>query len=170
MLMSSPRVQTVIADPFRFAEDGENIRGEVAVDSLPRLFDLLENREGTLRYCVAGVQNPDGRPRLILTVEGSLSLRCQRCLGGVRWKADVRSELEPYRSGQVIPDEELENDEVDAFETEGELDVVALIEDEILLSMPIAPRHETCRPPEPGGGNEKQSPFAVLSRLKDNKT
>ncbi|HHW65861.1 MAG TPA: metal-binding protein, partial [Rhodocyclaceae bacterium] len=74
--------------------------------------------------------------------------------------------LQPVRSGQPIPDEELEDDEVDAIEIDGGLDVMALLEDEILLALPIAPRHQVCEAPRPEGGASKESPFAALASLR----
>ena len=51
-----------------------------------------------------------------------------------------------------------------------EQSVVDLIEDEILLALPLAPKHEVCAP----DGNsdsvaKKPNPFAVLQQLKVNK-
>ena len=56
--------------------------------------------------------------------------------------------------------------QVDAIELDGELDVLALVEDEILLALPIAPRHQVCDAPQPEGGTSKESPFAALASLR----
>lgn len=165
--MSSQGVQTVVADPFRFAEEGRHIHGKAAVGSMPRLAGLLESREGEIDYSLTGSLDADRTPRLALTIRGDLLLQCQRCLDGVQWHADIESVLQPYRLGQPIPDDELENDDVDAFEVVGDLNVVTLVEDEILLAMPIAPRHEACVPPGLDGGDKEESPFAALGKLKN---
>ena len=41
-----------------------------------------------------------------------------------------------------------------------------LIEDEVLLALPISPRHETCSTPQQMGTKQDASPFAVLRNLK----
>ncbi|TAH42143.1 MAG: metal-binding protein [Betaproteobacteria bacterium] len=157
---------TTIADPFRFAADGRRIDGEVDVAKLERLADNLADTAGVLRYGIEGSLDEERRPRLRLNVSGGLVLRCQRCLGGLAWPVDIGVTLQPVRKGDEIPDEELEDDEIDALEVGADLDVDALVEDEVLLALPIAPRHDDCQPPRPEGGVEKESPFAKLAALR----
>lgn len=157
---------TTIADPFRFAADGRRIDGEVAVAKLDRLADSLADSVGVLHFSIEGSLDEEGRPRLSLGVGGSLVLRCQRCLGGLDWPVEIGVSLRPVREGEGIPDEELEDDEVDALEVGADLDVVGLVEEEVLLALPIAPRHDDCQPPRPDGGAEKESPFAKLAALR----
>jgi len=55
-----------------------------------------------------------------------------------------------------------ESDEIDWLEASQEMDLTALIEDELLIAMPIAPMHETdCLKTSLQSG-EKPNPFAVL--------
>ena len=159
----------IIPDPFRFAADARTLEGVSAVADLMRLSDALASSAGQMSWRIEGSM-AEGvealEPRLHLTVEGELQLCCQRCLGGMAWQVDVDSVLQPVRSGQPIPEEELEDDRVDAIELDGELDVLALVEDEILLALPIAPRHQVCDAPQPEGGASKESPFAALASLR----
>jgi uncharacterized protein len=165
--MSQPGVPSrLIADPFRFATEGRHLEGELAVADLLRLADVLADSHGRLVYRIEGATDENRRPLLVLKAQGSLNLRCQRCLGGLAWPLAIETTLQPVRAGEMIPDEELEDDEIDAIEVEGELDVVALVEDEVLLALPIAPRHEECEPPRPEGGAKKESPFAALASLR----
>lgn len=159
----------IIPDPFRFAAEARTLDGVGAVADMLRLSDALASSVGQVSWrvegsMVEGVEAPE--PRLRLTVEGELQLCCQRCLGGMAWAVQVDSVLQPVRSGQPIPEDELEDDEVDAIELDGELDVLALVEDEILLALPIAPRHQVCDAPQPEGGTSKESPFAALASLR----
>lgn len=136
---------------------------------LLRLSDVLASSEGQLVWQIEGlmVQGAAGmEPRLRLTASGQLVLGCQRCLGGLPWVLKVDTLLHPVRVGQPIAEEELEDDEVDAIEVDGELDALALVEDEILLALPIAPRHENCESPQVVGGSTKESPFAALASLR----
>ncbi|MBB4010888.1 uncharacterized metal-binding protein YceD (DUF177 family) [Niveibacterium umoris] len=68
--------------------------------------------------------------------------------------------------GEVIPDDELEEDSFDAIAAERNLDVLALIEDELLLALPISPRHEVCDTPQPRERDDSASPFAALASLR----
>jgi len=165
-----------IADPFRFAAEARTLSGEVEVAELARLADVLAGSEGVVGWRIEGslvARSPAGggasgrqEPRLRLVLGGRLDLRCQRCLGGFEWPLAVEATLQPVRAGQPIPDEELEDDEVDAIEIAEGLDVLALIEDEILLALPIAPRHEQCEVPRGMNGANEESPFAALASLR----
>lgn len=159
----------IISDPFRFAADARTLEGVSAVGGLLRLADALAASEGQVAWRMEGsmVDGAAGaEPRLRLGVTGELQLCCQRCLGALAWPVKLDRMLQPVRSGQPIPEEELEDDEVDAIEIDGELDVPALVEDEILLALPIAPRHQVCDAPRPAGGASKESPFAALMSLR----
>lgn len=157
---------TTIADPFRFAAEGRRIDAEVEVAKLERLADSLADVAGALRFSIEGSLDDERRSRLRLVVGGVLTLRCQRCLGGLEWPVGIEVMLQPVRAGEEIPDEELEDDEIDALEVGNDLDVIALVEDEVLLALPIAPRHDDCQPPRPDGGVQKESPFAGLAALR----
>ncbi len=159
----------VISDPFRFAAEARSIQGEVAVADLLRLSDVLASTEGVVRWKLEGSlvgEVARGEPRLRLTASGQLDLYCQRCLGGLAWVLKLDTQLQLVRAGQPIPEEELENDEFDAIEVGDEFDALALLEDEILLALPVAPRHENCDAPRPVGGASKESPFAALASLR----
>ena len=169
-LMSEQSVQSShIPDPFRFAAEGRSLAGEVAVVRLGRLGDVLTDDAGMVTYRIDGRLDAERRPQLRVTAQGVLNLRCQRCLGAIAWPLDLDVVLQPVRAGQPIPDEELESDEFDAIEVGDGLDVVGMVEDEILLALPIAPRHENCDSLRPDGGAVKESPFARLAALRGTK-
>lgn len=158
-------------DPFRFAADARILGGEVEVAKMSRLLDLLANTAGKLAWRVEGSMTdtgPDGQPepRLHVQASGELRLNCQRCLDELSWQLQVEVMLQPVRTGQPIPDEELENDAVDAVEVEERVDLLVLVEDEILLALPLAPRHENCASPHAKSGAAKESPFAALASLR----
>ena len=92
------------------------------------LADSLADPAGVLRFSV-GVRSTKRRPRLRLVVGGSLTLRCQRCLGGLQWPVDIEVCCNRCVK-EEIPDEQ--NDEVDALEVGSDLDVIGLVEEEVL--------------------------------------
>ena len=117
-----------------------------------------------------GGKNAEGRPTLNLKVAGTLELLCQRCLSSLSFTLDIDSTLLLVAPGDSWPDDELEDDGSDAIEASRELAVLSLIEDEVLLALPVAPRHEDCRPPVTGGAvatEHRPAPFAALAKLKD---
>ena len=148
---------------------------EVKIDRLPQIDADASVTRGRETGTTDSTTSFDGRldverkPQLRVTAQGVLNLRCQRCLGAIAWPLDLDVVLQPVRAGQPIPDEELENDEFDAIEVRDGLDVVGMVEDEILLALPIAPRHENCDSLRPEGGTVKESPFARLAALRGTK-
>lgn len=158
-----------LVDLFSFAAGRGAMAGETPVMAFGRLADQLAERGGTVRWRLRGELDADGRPRLTVEVSGQLALRCQRCLAALQQPLAIVAVLQPVRSGEDLPENELENDEVDAIEVDGEVDALSLVEDEILLALPIAPRHEDCgalRRTETDEGAGGKSPFAVLAGLR----
>lgn len=78
----------------------------------------------------------------------------------------MRSLLEFVDNEDELTQEEIEDDSKDFLLAQKELDVMALIEDEIILALPSAPCHESCVMPMAGQKSAKISPFSVLTGLK----
>lgn len=162
-----------VIDSLEFAQNGRRLDGEVPVSRFARLADLLADNAGSLRVTVAGELDGEGNPRLRLKLDGSLKVRCQRCLEPLSWAVAVDSVLMLGDETEVLPElagedgeEELDASAPDVIVAEREQAVLPLLEDELLLSLPIAPRHEHCEPPSGGAKDRAASPFAVLAQLK----
>ncbi len=160
-------------DSLDFARKGLELRGEAALAEMPRLQDVLASPEGMVSYGLRGVQGKHGEPLLELTLQGSCQLRCQRCLQALPYAIGTVSLLRPVPEsdleGSLAEGGELEEaDEVDYIPADAHLDVQALIEDEILLGLPLSPRHEfgVCEPAAGSAPAEEQNPFAVLRGLR----
>jgi uncharacterized protein len=115
---------------------------------------------------VTGSRDGDGKCWLVLEVSGTLGLVCQRCLKRLAFPVEIRTRLLLVPPGQAWPDEELAEDGFDAVAAEKEMVLLSLIEEEVLLALPIAPMHETCATPVPVADEHEPSPFAVLAKLK----
>ena len=126
-------------DSVDFARNGKQLRGEIAVSELSRLGDMLANSNGMLTYVVRGYHE-DGRDMLELSLQGECTLRCQRCLGELVYPVDMVSQLQLLPADKLDEAETEDDDEIDAIEAEPKLDVLALIEDELLLGLPFAPK------------------------------
>lgn len=119
---------------------------------------------------------PAGQPQiwLRLTASVTLPLTCQRCLGAV----DVPVKIDRFfRFVESEAQAELEDDESseDVLVLSQDFDLVGLIEDEVLMDLPVVPRHETCpvaiklmaSDADFEDAPVKPNPFAVLAGLKD---
>ncbi len=159
--MSEPSL--IIEDSARFARDGDCVEGEVDGARLRRVLPHLERSGDRLAFRAQGAIE-SGKLIVTLTVSGEIVLRCQRCLSEMCFPLRIRSRLQLVEPGGDWPDEELADDSLDAIEAARQLDLVALIEDEVLLALPISPRHEACETPVYRNPTESQSPFASLAR------
>ncbi len=152
-------------DSVDFARNGKQMRGEVAVSALSRLQDMLADQKGALNYTVRGYRDGD-RDMLEVAVEGMLVLQCQRCLGELEFPVNLVSALQ-LLPADLLDELEDDGDEVDAIEAVSSLDVLALVEDELLLGVPFAPRHaEGECAPAANDVTKKTNPFSVLVGLK----
>jgi uncharacterized protein len=158
--------ETVIDSPD-FARHAGSLHGSVSVARLTRLADQLVDQAGSLVFELHGVRDDEGKSFLTLRVTGSLMLRCQRCLSAMPYEVAIDSKLLLVAPGEQWPEEELEDDRMDAIEASRELAVLALVEDEVLLALPVVPRHERCGLPVTTETQSRPSPFAALAKLKD---
>ena len=159
--------QRIVIDSQIFAREARSLEGELPIANLARVLDLLTDSEGALTYRVAGQMNIEqNRPQLYLQIDGVLSVCCQRCLDGVDYTLKVRNLLEFVGDENELTQEEVEDDSRDFLPAQSEVDVVALIEEEVILSLPSAPRHESCALPDTKQEAADISPFSVLKGFK----
>ena len=153
-------------DSLDFARRGGELSGDVPVAELPRMTDLLADSEGKISYVLRGLTGKDGNPQLELILDGLCHLRCQRCLNALSYPVKLVSKLRLVTEGEV-ESTDIEDDEVDNIPVEKHLDVLALLEEELLLSLPIAPKHGLgeCQIAVEGL-SRSNNPFAVLAGLK----
>lgn len=160
-------------DSLDFATKGREISGEVPIAELPRLLDMLEDEHDMLSYSVRGGVDNRGSRFLDVSVTGRCRLLCQRCLAGMDYPMliDTRILLRDQAALDALDDNVTggEADELDSILAEAHQDVLNLLEEEILLSLPIAPRHEqgACQAAVAENRLEEElHPFAVLANLK----
>ena len=169
-------------DVRAFAKALQELRGPTALSAFDRLQSEAmagadSPREVEWRVSGEFRQDAQGRdvPWLHLTAETVLPVCCQRCLG------PVSAHLKVDRWFRFVEDEataelEDEDSEEDVLALEPKPNVIALLEDELLMALPLVPMHEECPetvPMQAGqldveGGEEptRESPFAQLARLK----
>jgi uncharacterized protein len=159
-----------ILDAYRFARESACLEGVLELSELPRLADVLVrspvSAAGAVSYRLSGFVGEQEQARLRLQVTGTLPLLCQRCLGVVEEVIAIDNHLALLPADSAPTQEELEDDGLDFLPVTGALDVRALVEDEILLSLPTAPRHVTCDLPVADGADVIPHPFAALAALK----
>ncbi|MDD2719930.1 MAG: YceD family protein [Gallionella sp.] len=157
-------------DSLDFARNGMQMDAEVPFAELSRLRDVLEDTQGVLRYSLKGAMDVQGSPVLDVSMSGLCHLRCQRCLQGMDYAIQYETRL-ILRNEAELDELQDDDEEFDSILADPNLDVLELLEEEILLSLPIAPRHElgACQAAASESvRQEEKHPFAVLEKLKQN--
>lgn len=151
-----------------FAQKRHTMQGELLVCDLPRLQGVaLDASSGSLlHYRLEGETSALGLPGIRLQLDAALQMVCQRCLGEVLLQLQL--EL-GYVVSKDAPAELDDMDELDWLEAEQNFDLTALIEDELLLALPIAPVHDFPCNQHAMASGEKPNPFAILKGLKTDK-
>ena len=169
-------------DVKAFAEDGGVLTGEEPLRQHPRLLAETQRRgaDTPVAWSVTGeARNPNHHTPQVwlhLTAATTLGLTCQRCL------LPVDVPIAANRSFRFVRDEETaaaedDESEEDVLALSHSFDVLGLVEDELLMELPLAPRHEACPPVQlvvedegfEGSSARHENPFAVLGQLKSPK-
>ncbi len=155
-------------------------------DTLSKYERLIKETNGLgsdhpLNWSVRGELRTDqagaGQVWLHLTVDVSLPLVCQRCLGLADIALAVKQSFRFVESEEVALAQD-DDCEEDLLVLSCEFDLGALIEDEVLMALPVSPRHEICPVPVKlavadadfeSESAKKRNPFAVLSQLQGGK-
>jgi uncharacterized protein len=169
MRVHDPRCLDVAAA----AADGARLNGSWPLAGLERLAEGSAEA-GEVAWSVhleqRGRAGAGARACLHLDASANVMRECQRCLRPVELRLAVD------RDFTFAADEET----AAALDAHSEDDVLALtrcfdlrtlVEDELLLALPLVPRHERCpvplaTTPEPAGNPPSEHPFAALAALK----
>jgi uncharacterized protein len=163
-----------------FARGSEKVEGDERLARFDRLLEetLGLGAESPVSYSARGEVRNEGQAGeelwLHLSAHVVLPLICQRCMGPVELPVAME------RSFRFVATEELaaiedEESEEDVLVLSRDFNLLDLIEDELLMALPVVPKHEVCPVAvqlqvadadfvdEPV---EKPNPFAVLGQLK----
>jgi uncharacterized protein len=160
-------------DPFRYAEQNLRLEGAVKIADMQRLSSNLNSSGEVAVDLQFGVDE-----QRVTFIKGHLNtrltLQCQRCMEPYIYEIIsnfILGVINTLDEANALP-EQYEP----AMAKDGELALRDLIEDEIILNLPIIPRHEAedCKVKLPlaDSGWEQASgknPFSVLESLKKDK-
>ena len=160
-------------EPYRLAEQNLHLDGLVKLADMQRLKTSClsvggdENVAVNLHFGVDEQKLPYVKGHL----QVNLGLQCQRCLD--RFTYEIISDFALGIVKSMDEEKSLPEQYEPAMVREGQLALRELIEDELILNLPIIPRHEpdVCEvklPHAEAGWNESESenPFRVLQSLK----
>ena len=188
-------------DAFAFARQGKSAQGAIALVRLSRVVDGLPEQPlgeaGLVNWSVHGEEGKIGllmgQPLLHLHVQANPVVVCQRCNAPFAYPVDSEVVLQLVKSEDDLDDDHSFADQGDDDDDEGDegvgrdsvaqlpekvvgshhFDLLAQIEDELILSIPYVPKHDVCPGAQAKDGEASQepvvkrpSPFAVLEQLK----
>lgn len=143
-------------DLFEFARSGRDAAGTVRVSQLPRMLNEVPadapDRDSAFTWQAEGAMQPElqddgteGRqPYLRLAIHGSAWLECQRCLTPYAQAFDCDATYRIVATEEEADEFPLDEDELDVIVGSRHFDLVDLIEEELLLSLPLVPKHDVC--------------------------
>jgi uncharacterized protein len=167
-------------DVAAFAKDGGTLEGSLSLTSLERLAESAHPESSPLdtdqaSWSARGESRPvrGGEPEiwLHLGAKARISLICQRCLGPVETPLEAECSFR-FVAGEEAAAQLDADSEDDVLALPRSLDLSELIEDELLLAVPIVPRHDVCPQPLPMPQDDEleeepaPNPFAALAALK----
>lgn len=160
-------------DPIRLAEKQGHLEGEIPVARLHRLIGGLETDKNA-RFSLDFEAESEGRVLMKGEISAEVPVVCQRCLEQMAWPLHTEVEIEFVTPETPLSEEEAQ----DVILVDKPLQLQGLIEDELLLALPMVPMHEpSCSasrylgqkpgmPEQTSDEQEENSPFAVLAKLK----
>ncbi|MEQ1487314.1 MAG: DUF177 domain-containing protein [Methylotenera sp.] len=157
-------------DNLAFSKKNERLAGTLSLTDCQRLNELLQSAQNNsgaadqISYILQGKTDVAGQHLLLLSISANLMTTCQRCLNEMPLNFNLKFK---YLIGDVS-DTDVEvldidnNDDYDLQQASQTMDLIALIEDEIIMAMPIAPAHNNDCGTLATQSGEKPNPFAVL--------
>ena len=131
-------------NPFRLIEQRRTLTGSLPLAQLPRVQALaVDAAEQEFAVEMIFTHSSSGLPLIAGSVKGELALTCQRCLEPVYVKVDAALNI-VLTTSQTDREPEEEGYELYIVDDE-RIFVRDFIEDEILLALPVVPRHEACQ-------------------------
>ena len=127
-------------DASRLARERGVVEGSVDAHELPRVADLLSEGPAMVAWRIEGTVDPSERPALRIALQGSVTLVCQRCLADFEWPIDQATEVLLARDESELAALDADSS-LEVVLAQGPTDALTLVEDELVLALPFAPRH-----------------------------
>ena len=156
-----------LLDPSRISSKPLVFKGRFVPADLERLEGSIADERGELRYEVTAALDRQRRKAVSCIIEGFVFLICQNTLEAFRHEISIRDRLILVDDESGLPSVEEEDENEDYVVADEPLDIRDLVEDAVLLSLPMVPRKPGLEEPvKEGEEPPRQSPFAALASLK----
>lgn len=133
-------------DNVKFAKAKSKLDGELDLMQSARIKELGDF-SGVIKYNLEGTLDSLNRPVLILSIYGIIGTLCQNCLQPMELNIDNQSRITVFFNEDQMdkamfsdPESEVE----DGVLAESEFDIMQLVEDEVIMLLPYASKHDEC--------------------------
>jgi DUF177 domain-containing protein len=126
--------------PKRLAEQRKTLQGSLNLKLFQRLAGLISNLVGTVNVQLEFGQDEQGLSFVRGQADTILPMQCQRCMGAMDWPLKISISLSPVFSETAS--KELPECYEPLLLQEDKIGLVDLIEEELLLNLPLVPKHE----------------------------
>jgi uncharacterized protein len=154
-------------DPILLAERGAKLTGKLPLKGMARLAESVPDAAAEVEVELDFRRAEGGN---VFEMAGRLHARlhatCRRCLQALELEVEARPRLLLLRPGDRA---ELAGPEADTLVVDKPLALAQLVEDELILALPMYPAHPAGRCPAAIPENKppgKENPFSVLKGLK----
>jgi len=165
----SSQSRNLLIDPARLSEKAIVLEETVPVAEFARLGESLANDAGELHYRVSAGLDRQRRKVVSCIIEGFVFLTCQATLDTFHHPLSIEERLVLVDDAARLPPIEEESDAEDYLVADEPIDVRELVEDAVILALPMVPRKPGLESVEAQGkapSERSESPFAKLSGLK----
>ena len=161
-------------DPIKSAKMKSNYSGGIESSQLPRLLDASAGFCSDIQVQFSCGTDELGTVIVKGHAQGKVSLICQRCMNEFIQEISVEFCYSPLTAKSTEEDIPEAYEPIDMDES-GHVEIVKLIEDEFIVSIPFFPMHDVddCSKEQDftlgdidNGEEERPNPFAVLQNLK----
>lgn len=129
----------VLIDLKRYAQTGEILEGQLPLSDLNLPAEVLGQKEGLVHYQFRFGVDEGSYVYIHGQVKSELNLECQRCLKPFEKSLESEFWVSPVRSSEDAKGLPEKYDPV--FLESDKLSLAHLVEEELILSLPIAPMH-----------------------------
>jgi DUF177 domain-containing protein len=166
-MVESPEEQLI--DPAQISDKPLVFEGKASLGDLSRLEESLATADCELRYKVTARLDKRRRKVVSCIIEGFVFLTCQSSLEAFRHGISIDDRLVLVDNESQLPPIAEESDAEDYLVADEPLFVLDLVEDAVLLALPMVPRKPGLEEAQGRGKPDKvqkPSPFAALASLK----
>ena len=160
-----------LVDHYKMANQAQELEGSIPLSEFARLRAGVSGDEGEVHLRLAFSKSDDNRTHVSGRASTAVTLVCQNCMS--EFTLGLNAEID----AEIVADEaelsSLEDEQDGLVSAERVVALTQLVEDELMLAVPMIPRHKDADCPgnafqpvtnsEPAGSENTHRPFAGLA-------